>query len=159
MDFEIEGGDSDEETNVQWNSNKSKSSFFATNDNTDQDYYYDFQVDKKPAQGNKRIPVFSPAAQQQQRKSINQEDEKPSKSSNESALERAQNMLNKYSKPLSTQQSNFKTKIPATYDEDNISIPSDSEVESGDFEMSESMGDRPSAATLKQKVGIHPHYP
>jgi hypothetical protein len=73
---------------------------------------------------------------------------------NESALERAQNMLNKYSnKSFSAAQSNFKKPKNIDFDEDDISIESN-EIENSqsNYEESDSMEDFKHKTKSKEKL-------
>jgi hypothetical protein len=145
MDFEIEGDDSND-YNFDWSNEKkppkkNKSSFFGSGGGNDEEENYDFSYQNEKANKNKS---YSPPNKSYDYKVENQTGNNSTKnvvqsSVPESAMERAQNMLNKYS------NKNFNSAPPRnqrarTFNEDDISLSS-SDGEPSDFEMSASNDD------------------
>lgn len=141
MDFEIEGDDDD--YNFDWNNAKQqpkkKSTFFNDSpDDGDDGYNFAYTGNNNKSETKKYEP-FSPIGQ-----NADPRTGKPPQAvavSSETAMERAQNMLNRYSnKSLSEPTSNFRNQKIRKFNEDDMSMSSD-EADPSDFEMSESYDD------------------
>ena len=97
-------------------------------------YDFSYQQEKK---GSKKVEPFSPRPEMS-KTSAAMDSKKPNVVNNESAMERAQNMLSKYSnKNFSAPPSNFRDQKIRTFNEDAMSLSS-SDAEPSDFEMSAS---------------------
>ncbi|KAJ1440805.1 hypothetical protein B484DRAFT_427320 [Ochromonadaceae sp. CCMP2298] len=165
MDFEID--DDGDEYNYEYDAGddhvpskpSKKSSFFGAEDEGDEgvyDFSYQKEGQKNTKQESSRIATFSPRLENP--KSLSAPDAQP-----ESAMERAQNMLSKYSnKNFGAPASNFRTAKARTFNEDDISLSSNDDA--SDFEMSaynedkkpkpSSKGRRPDINTLRSKTTV-----
>ncbi len=134
MDFEIEEEDVSYE-DFDWNKNAKNptNTYFGSDQNDNDEYNYDFAVDNK---NKKAISAFSPNPVVS--KSIKPSAEiKTTSNINQSAMERAQSLMNKYSnKKMDEPVSNFRQSASHhKFTEDDLSMDS---KEFSDMEISDS---------------------
>ena len=144
MDFEIEGDDDD--YNFDWGDDSKpaakKNSMFGGGGGYEEESEYNFSYENDRGT-KKKYEAFSPQATQSTAPVNKGGAQKVVVANSGNALERAQNLMDKYSgKTVSAPSSNFRNQQIRTFSEADISLSEDEPSES-EFEMSESMDDSP----------------